>query len=360
MKIICKYIITILFVSMQLLMLDIKISYAKNHLLSALNNLPSKNYSVQYWCIMPDKDIVALLFYSDWSNFRRFYSYAKINNNKEFVISHDSISGPLMVPIEGIVFDSTGNLFMYHNPGMSQRHQMVLYEYDPRIKRIEKKEYPPPWLGVIKSADHIPGIGNVMFNMMFGHDKPYKIVIDNPETGQVQSFDLDFINGYLYFESWIKIHKLSPTKILLIGVIFSNPKHGFMISKMIYDLQKQGVISAEIISYDDLRESGVVEFESPEMEKTQLFEKDGKLFYLAFGEKTKDTSTKNRHALIVEFNHDGEIVLDEGKTALKIEEAVLSETPDDFILLYNISSKVKKFWMVSLDNFPTLVIDKGE
>jgi hypothetical protein len=107
----------------------------------------------------------------------------------------------------------------------------------------------------------------------------------------------------------------------------------------------------------NLRQANILQFVGNG--KLQAFTRDNRIFCEARGQ----TSYANgKEYFWVELDQDGRFVFDDKKTPLKIEYGSLNSIQKEFILLNSSDAPwpETKFWLMSLDNFPTLVIDKGK
>jgi hypothetical protein len=327
-----------------------------------LNNLRSRNYNVLAWRIFPDDRTALLLLYRESPGFRRYYAYAEVDDNGTFLVEPDSISGSQMMSVNGTFFDGGGKLYMYDNRGGEQQSPLQRFSFDPRSGATEYKEYESWQEGHLYGGSYISGIGNVLFTIVYGSKIPYRLIIEDPEAKSQDVSSLAFIDNYLY--PWVGIcaHRLSKDMILIVGTTSYAPdgiNTIWLVSDFVYDLEERRIAFHQDLPYDSLISAG-----APEMESNgpaQLFEKDGRLFYLAVGEPIKSRVGKEEHrTLVVPIGPGGEITSETQSLQMSIEYESLVSVPEEFILLRDTGLQSGKLWILSLDDFPTLVIDKGE
>jgi len=337
----------------------------ENPIIGALKDLNSNGIRIMDWSVLPNNDIALSLLFSDPSvRFRSFTAYAQISNQGEYIIKPDSIYSWIWMPSKNIVFDTNGALYMYKNPHDEPR-VIYGYHYDPSLDAMETKKFEDSGatLGYIKGVHHLPGIGNVMYTST--PTLPINILIDDFKNEKLNKYvlDEDILEGFRYVGYSFVAYKQSDSKILIIGVSapLTDSEGNWVVSTLTLDITTGEFELVDFMSHNELLSAGMLEYVLPAHKKAPIIEANGRLFYIIFIEPVDKLSGMSRF-MFIELDRKGNFVTGDNKTSFEIEESAISETPEKFLLLRKGASKEedKKFWMLSLDNFPRLIFDKGE
>jgi len=353
-----------------LLLLTGNNSFAQNPILKTINELQTQNYSIWEWKVMPDNEIVFHLYYNNGeSRNEDFYqAYAVINNDG--MLSFDPICIPgtrnaIFMSYQKYLIDERRRLIRYWDRGHDLGWALIRRAiYAPRMKKMKEIEFSPPGSFLINGANNIPGIGNVIMAQILHSEFRYHLVIDNLKSKKPKLYGLPKIEGFHYPHNDVQLISLPDNKILVVGtkILPSGKKHtvrDFMLSSFVFDLKKKKIISCDNVLYNDLLLAGAPILEL--IQTTQIFNVGNRIFYISMNYIDEySISFHHPKPLIVEINQNGKFVVDESYNDITIEYESITEIPENFIILRHYKYPDKRYWLMSLDNFPILVIDKGD
>jgi hypothetical protein len=325
---------------------------AAPRILGAIDGLHNDGLDVIAWSNVPI-DTTCLLLSLKGEFGPRYTAYGRMNQNGAFITGPDSISQNLFLRQEMVLFGGDGEMYAYTNPEY-RRDLFEYFEYDPYHGKFSANEFTDPPLGYIMAANNIRPLGNILYGKSWSHDHPYMIVIHDVNANTFSATHID-IGRFASNADGIQINGLPGNKLLIVGTAASDSGQ-YDLCNMIYDLSSRTIISSEEIPLDSLSDNGFLRFSSPG--PSQIFRHDDFLYYLAIGRKTWDSLDSIRYdTYLIQYDKNGQVVETKDVAPLQIKESKLTTTPSQIVLL---KDHAGKFWMISIDDFPVLQLDKNE
>ena len=331
--------------------------------------LLNSGYSIKSCARTSQNQLSLFMVYINNSEpYRVFRAYALIDTNGQFIQEPDSVCifELEFLPSQAF-FDDRGRFFIYSNNGEFYCDNLFRLSYDPEIHSSRFKQFKDINIGAAKCGQSVANLGNVV---LLGGRSPKEplmtMLIDDWKNNNTRLIDMkieDRRNRIFFLEA---IQELPDNRLLITGCTSggsgTNEEYPLRIIKYIFDYQKEKILSMETIPVLEVLNSCSGQYVLPFIDRETIFSANGHYFYRIPVESEHINPERVLKDIFVELDSDGNFVLGDKTTHLTFQESTLETTPEKYIplLKYDEDTHANKLWIMSLDNFPNIVIDKGE
>lgn len=331
-----------------------------NPILSAIRNLEDSGYQLLSWNLGDNNELAMTVGFTE-KTFpgRRFY----------YCISLDSLGNKIEGPIEinlpnwplepgRPIFDKNGVCHVY----TCRQHggPLANYYFDPikgesRFLKFDK----PVILGVMGACSVSPEVNIIMAGGAL-LSKIYAWIIEHDlRSDKLTWHKVKPLTDWVLPHFRTSLYVIDDDHVLIVGQVNfkRNPPTANVrgVSKMIYNLKTEELTDYENYYFDELEARGLTRFTCPGPD--QFFKKNDRLYFVAAG----NYITGDYDSMILEMDLRGNILLGDTRSSLSIQNSTITNVPRQYLLfLKSVAGGHGEFWMMSLDDFPNLIIDSGK
>lgn len=329
-------------------------------------DLYSEGYEIVEWSQVKD-NIGLLLFDFITDNITGYYAYGLIDARGELLVGPDSVYSVMESFIPGTsTFNEDGTLFIYSNSGHGFLGPLYRIMYDPDRKATLTKIYPDIDIGTVMHVQNISGLGNVLWLVGRLRQPFHSIIVDKYDKGEMDIMSFERKEGYESIPGKLAIARLAENKLIVMGISSGGPGTDSIyccrLHKYIIDLNEKSIISHESITEKEIALGHYPRYILPYDNSGRIVKARDKYFYLMPIESYNVEKSALLSTAFIEIDDEGDFVDDTEVTELIFEESSLKAPPTNFLLQHWPKKNRAKIhiWTVSLDQFPSIIIDKGE